>query len=158
MVCVICLPIFSIYTEMAQVGEIPSRKTHLSYIPPAWLVIYWRHLANSRGCTFADGFIYGDRSVMKFGVRNDMSAVSASVIRRGHLISKTNDTTRLRMKMAGTTKTCSEVRQVDLKTPLKTRFMEPTWGPSGAERTQVGPMLALLTLLSWEAGYQLLPY
>ena len=27
-------------------------------------------------------------------------------------------------------------------------FMGPTWGPSGADRTQVGPMLALWTLLS----------
>ena len=28
------------------------------------------------------------------------------------------------------------------------RFMGPTWGPSGADRTQVGPMLAPLTSLS----------
>ena len=28
------------------------------------------------------------------------------------------------------------------------RFMGPTWGPSGADRTQVGPMLAQWTLLS----------
>ena len=28
------------------------------------------------------------------------------------------------------------------------RFMRPTWGPSGADRTQVGPMLAPWTLLS----------
>ena len=33
---------------------------------------------------------------------------------------------------------------------LITRFMGPTWGPSGADRTQVGPMLALWTLLSGE--------
>ena len=31
---------------------------------------------------------------------------------------------------------------------LIARFMEPTWGPSGAGRTQVGPMLAPWTLLS----------
>ena len=31
---------------------------------------------------------------------------------------------------------------------LKARFMGPTWGPSGADRTQVGPMLAPWTLLS----------
>ena len=31
---------------------------------------------------------------------------------------------------------------------LIARFMGPTWGPSGADRTQVGPMLALWTLLS----------
>ena len=29
-----------------------------------------------------------------------------------------------------------------------TRFMRPTWGPAGADRTQVGPMLAPWTLLS----------
>ena len=29
-----------------------------------------------------------------------------------------------------------------------TRFMEPTWGPSGASRNQVGPMLAPWTLSS----------
>ena len=31
--------------------------------------------------------------------------------------------------------------------PLIARFMGPTWGPSGANRTQVGPMLAPWTLL-----------
>ena len=31
---------------------------------------------------------------------------------------------------------------------LIARFMRPTWGPSGADRTQVGPMLAPWTLLS----------
>ena len=29
-------------------------------------------------------------------------------------------------------------------------FMGPTWGPSGADRTQVGPMLAPWILLSWD--------
>ena len=32
--------------------------------------------------------------------------------------------------------------------PLIAEFMGPTWGPSGADRTQVGPMLAPWTLLS----------
>ena len=32
--------------------------------------------------------------------------------------------------------------------PLIARFMWPTWGPSGADRTEVGPMLAPWTLLS----------
>ena len=32
--------------------------------------------------------------------------------------------------------------------PPIARFMGPTWGPSGADRTQVGPMLAPWTLLS----------
>ena len=35
----------------------------------------------------------------------------------------------------------------DIITPIA-RFMGPTWGPSGADRTQVGPMLAPWTLLS----------
>ena len=33
-------------------------------------------------------------------------------------------------------------------TPLIARFMGPTWDPSGANRTQVGPMLAPWTFLS----------
>ena len=32
---------------------------------------------------------------------------------------------------------------------LIAKFMGPTWGPSGADRTQVGLMLAPWTLLSW---------
>ena len=32
-------------------------------------------------------------------------------------------------------------------------FMGPTWGPSGAERTQVGPMLAPWTLLSGKRNF-----
>ena len=32
-------------------------------------------------------------------------------------------------------------------TTLPAKFIEPTWGPSGAGRTQVGPMLAPWTLL-----------
>ena len=35
-----------------------------------------------------------------------------------------------------------------LKASLIARFMGPTWGPSGADRTQVGPMMAPWTLLS----------
>ena len=31
---------------------------------------------------------------------------------------------------------------------LIARFMGPTWGPAGADRTQVGPMWATWTLLS----------
>ena len=47
--------------------------------------------------------------------------------------------------------------------PLIARFMGPTWGPSGADRTQVGPMLAPWTLLSGttpksdcKAGYSIM--
>ena len=36
----------------------------------------------------------------------------------------------------------------DVITPLIARFMGPTWGPSGADRTQVCPMLVPWTLLS----------
>ena len=42
---------------------------------------------------------------------------------------------------------------------LIARFMGPTWGTTGADRTQVGPMLASWTLLSgigiWHAGQQM---
>ena len=34
------------------------------------------------------------------------------------------------------------------KTSLIAKFMGPTWGPSGADRTQVGPMLVAWVLLS----------
>ena len=41
------------------------------------------------------------------------------------------------------------VRSVIVETAtLLARFMGPTWGPSGDDRTQVGPMLAPWTLLS----------
>ena len=39
---------------------------------------------------------------------------------------------------------------------LIAKFMGPTWGPSGADRTQVGPMLAPWTLLS--VIVSILPY
>ena len=35
-----------------------------------------------------------------------------------------------------------------MATPLIARFMGPIWGPPGADRTKVGPMLAPWTLLS----------
>ena len=40
--------------------------------------------------------------------------------------------------------------------PLMARFMGPTWGPSGADRTQVGPMLAPWILLSGTVPFALL--
>ena len=48
---------------------------------------------------------------------------------------------------------CFSARSVKCKiltigTPLITKFMGPTWGPSGADRTQMGPMLAPWSLLS----------
>ena len=39
---------------------------------------------------------------------------------------------------------------------LIARFMGPTWGPSGADRTQVGPMLAPWSLLS--GAWMLMPW
>ena len=39
------------------------------------------------------------------------------------------------------------------KSTLIARFMGPTWGPSGADRTQVGPMLVPWTLLSGKLTY-----
>ena len=56
-------------------------------------------------------------------------------------------------------------RDVLLETPclniksvhtLIARFMRPIWGPSGADRTQVGPMLAPWILLSGYLGAELL--
>ena len=52
---------------------------------------------------------------------------------------------------------CSSLRQSNIHMPhdvypfLIAKFMGPTWGPSGANRTQVGPMLAPWTLLSGSA-------
>ena len=43
---------------------------------------------------------------------------------------------------------CSPYNIVYCFYSLIERFMGPTWGPSGADRTQVGPMLAPWTLLS----------
>ena len=40
---------------------------------------------------------------------------------------------------------------ISAKLSLIARFMGPTWGPSGADRTHVGPMLAPWTLLSGTA-------
>ena len=40
------------------------------------------------------------------------------------------------------------VGRTNLAISLIAWFMGPTWGPSGADRTQVGPMLAAQTLLS----------
>ena len=40
------------------------------------------------------------------------------------------------------------VEQISQKPPLTARSMGPTWDPSGADRTQVGPKLAPWTLLS----------
>ena len=40
------------------------------------------------------------------------------------------------------------------KATLIARFMGPTWGPSGAGRTQVGPMLVPWTLLSGQSYYK----
>ena len=37
------------------------------------------------------------------------------------------------------------------------RFVGPTWGPSGADRTQVGPMLAPWTLLSGHSSLSYMP-
>ena len=43
-------------------------------------------------------------------------------------------------------------------TSLIARFMGPTRGPSGADRTQVGPMLAPWTLLSAIISYHIISY
>ena len=45
-------------------------------------------------------------------------------------------------------KTAIDVAREEIRTTLIARFMGSTWGPSGADRTQVGPMLAPWTFLS----------
>ena len=46
-------------------------------------------------------------------------------------------------------------KNVIVESALIARFMGPTWGPSGADRTQVGPMLAPWTLLSGLLGLKI---
>ena len=43
-----------------------------------------------------------------------------------------------------------QVIPVDSKAPLVARLVGPTWGPSGADRTQVGPMLAPMNFAIWD--------
>ena len=43
------------------------------------------------------------------------------------------------------------------KASLRARFMGPTWGPSGADRSQVGPMMVPWTLLSGISRFRRLP-
>ena len=47
-----------------------------------------------------------------------------------------------------TTDASHQIIKKNLVSTLVARLMGPTWGPSGADRTQVGPMLAPGTLLS----------
>ena len=48
---------------------------------------------------------------------------------------------------------------LEYETSLIAKFMGPTWGPSGADRTQLGPMLTSWTLLPRMASAQLvLPF
>ena len=47
---------------------------------------------------------------------------------------------------------------LERKASLIARFMRPTWGPSGVDRTQVGPMSAPWTLLSGIAFFQFSPW
>ena len=55
--------------------------------------------------------------------------------------------TRLYGRRSGTW-TMSSYRHLLRYASLRARFMGPTWGPSGADRSQVGPMLAPWTWLS----------
>ena len=54
--------------------------------------------------------------------------------------------------------TCPWLTTIRSLMTLIARFMGPTWGPSGADRTQVGPMLAPWTLLSGCAGHVRIPF
>ena len=57
---------------------------------------------------------------------------------------------RILMKKGKQRKSCLLVwiAMAETMHPLRARFMGPTWGPSGADRTQVGLMLAPWTVLS----------
>ena len=52
---------------------------------------------------------------------------------------------------------CSSKQKIVIVYSLIARLMGPTWGPSGADRTQVGPMLAPWTLLSGLLLHQFSP-
>ena len=64
--------------------------------------------------------------------------------RGGYLLNRIPPTTRQRWPQP--TQLRSHTANVHIA--LISRFMGPTWGPSGADRTQVGPMLVPWTLLS----------
>ena len=58
--------------------------------------------------------------------------------------------------LARTHRLCPDIEVI---ASLIARFMGPTWGPSGADRIQVGPMLALWNFLTgMENVYNLLQY
>ena len=61
-----------------------------------------------------------------------------------HVLWKNTDATPSRWLLTIWLATLPAVRMPS----LITMFMGPTWGPTGADRTQVGPMLAPWTLLS----------
>ena len=81
-------------------------------------------------------------------------AVMHIMRRHGRVFSEWNYTTKRLVDWANTTS-----KQGDLLcffTPMTTqiaRFIGPTWGPPGAARTQVGPMLATWTLISGHFVY-----
>ena len=63
-------------------------------------------------------------------------------------LSPWTDLTALLMKIIGRSSHLWPKSVTHVKTSLIARFMGPTWGLSGVDRTQVGPMLAPWTLLS----------
>ena len=74
-----------------------------------------------------------------------------STFLRQLIIATTDDIFRNRGPWLGVTKPPSvnfSPQLLAMMKPLIARFMGPTWGPSGADRTQVGPMLGPWTLLS----------
>ena len=91
------------------------------------------------------------------------SALLVTIILNGYTFNKTKvsqDFSRSREPFQRTTSDQQQlydttlIAEETLKKPfLIARFMGPTWGPSGADRTQVGPMLAPWTLLSGMSNY-----
>ena len=58
------------------------------------------------------------------------------------------DVRRHLVKLAKLTIGCRDLLRFQCLTTVLARFIGPTWGPIGADRTQVGPVLAPGTLLS----------
>ena len=75
----------------------------------------------------------------EFPVQRASNAENVSIWWRHHVI-KTENQNNLVQNIP--------VNSLRSSISLIARFMGPTWGPSGADRTQVGPMSATWTLLS----------
>ena len=108
------------------------RQVTSHYLHQCWLIVNWTPMINElRGNLNQIHLFSLKKCISKCGLKNGGHFVPAStceICREGSVHTSTGNTTQ--------------------KASLIARFMGPTWGPSGADRTQVGPMLAPWTLLS----------